>query len=102
MGKCLVMAKQTSRRRTSSNQGLVRVSLPTAAIQLPAAFFLSVLSPETREPNALIYLAYVGEVVLAVGLLVLGMGPIRRRRRAVQPTWGLASRSKLALTQTSW
>ncbi len=59
---------------------LVRLSLPAAAILLPAAFFLSVLSPEATEPNALIYLAYVGGVSLAVGLLVLGVGLIRGRR----------------------
>ena len=59
---------------------LVRLSLPAAAILLPAAFFLSVLSPEAREPNALIYLAYVAGVVLAVGLLVLAVGLIRGRR----------------------
>ena len=35
------------------------------------------LSPEATEPNALINLAYVGGVVLAVGLLVLGVGLIR-------------------------
>jgi hypothetical protein len=39
---------------------LVRLSLPIAAILLPAAFFLSVLSPKATEPNALVYLAYVG------------------------------------------
>jgi hypothetical protein len=44
------------------------------------AFFLSVLSPEATEPNAMIYLAYVGGVVLAVGLLVLAVGLIRGRR----------------------
>ncbi len=57
-----------------------RLAFPAAAILTPAAFFLSVLSPEATEPNALIYLAYVGGVVLAAGLLVLGVGPIRRRR----------------------
>ena len=31
---------------------LVRLSLPGAAILLPAAFFLSVLSPEAAEPSA--------------------------------------------------
>ena len=59
---------------------VVRLALPAAAILTPAAFFLSVLSPEATEPNALIYLAYIGGVVLAVGLLVLGVGLIRRRR----------------------
>ena len=57
---------------------VVRLALP-AAILTPAAFFLSVLSPEATEPNALIYLAYVGGVVLAAGLLVLGVGLIRGR-----------------------
>lgn len=47
---------------------------------LPAAFFLSVLSPDATEPNALIYLAYIGALSLAVGLLVLGIGLIRRPR----------------------
>ena len=59
---------------------VVRLAFPAAAIWTPAAFFLSVLSPEATEPNALIYLAYVGGVVLAAGLLVLGVGLIRRRR----------------------
>ncbi len=37
----------------------------------------SVLSPEATEPNTMIYLAYVGAVSLAVGLLVLGVGLVR-------------------------
>jgi hypothetical protein len=63
---------------------LVRLSLPAAAILLPAAFFLSVLSPDATEPNALINLAYLGGVSLAAGLLVLGVGLIRGRS---QPVW---------------
>src|SRR5262249_2837707 len=39
---------------------LVRGSIPVASILVPAAFFLSVLSPDATVPNALIYLAYVG------------------------------------------
>jgi hypothetical protein len=58
---------------------LVRLAFPAAAILMPLAFFLSVLSPDATEPNALIHLAYVGGVVLAVGLLVLGVGLIRGR-----------------------
>ncbi len=60
-------------------QWLVRLAFPAAALLMPLAFFLSVLSPEATEPNAMIYLAYVAGVVLAVGLLVLGVGLIRRR-----------------------
>ena len=58
---------------------LVRLAFPAAAILMPLAFFLSVLSPDATDPNALIHLAYVGGVVLAVGLLVLGVGLIRGR-----------------------
>ncbi len=58
---------------------LVRLAFPAAAILMPLAFFLSVLSPKATEPNALIHLAYVGGVVLAMGLLVLGVGLIRGR-----------------------
>lgn len=70
---------------------LARHSIPAAAILLPAAFFLSVLSPEATEPNALIYLAYVGAVSLAVGLLVLGVGLIRGGRAARDLSRGTAN-----------
>jgi hypothetical protein len=54
-----------------------RHAIPSAAILLPAAFFLSVLSPDATEPNAMIYLAYVGAVLLIAGLLTLGVGLVR-------------------------
>jgi hypothetical protein len=57
---------------------IVRTFVPFAAILLPAAFFLSVLSPDATEPNQLIYLAFVGAVLLATGLVTLGIGLIRK------------------------
>ena len=57
---------------------VVRSLIPLSAIFLPAAFFLSVLSPDATEPNGFIYLAYVGAVMLAMGLVVLGVGLLRR------------------------
>jgi hypothetical protein len=57
---------------------LVRGSVPVAAILVPAAFFFSVLSPNATAPNGLIYLAYLGAVLLALGVLVLGVGLVRR------------------------
>ena len=59
---------------------LARHAVPASAVLLPAGFFLSVLSPEATEPNALIYLCYVGAVSLAAGVLVLGIGLIRHPR----------------------
>ncbi len=61
-------------------KSLTRSSVPIAAIMLPVAFFLSVLSPDATEPNALIYLAYVGAVILVAGMLSLGIGLYRASR----------------------
>jgi hypothetical protein len=55
----------------------VRLSLPSAAIFLPVAFFFSVLTPDATAPNGFIYLAYIGAVVLAAGVLTLGIGLLR-------------------------
>ena len=63
---------------SESMRWVVRGAFPAAALLMPLAFVLSVLSPEATEPNAMIYLAYVAGVVLAVGLLVLGVGLVRR------------------------
>jgi hypothetical protein len=53
---------------------LVRRTIPAAALLLPLAFFLSVLSPEATEPNALISLAYVGALSLGTGCWCWGSG----------------------------
>lgn len=67
---------------SSAFKNFVRASIPLAAILIPAAFFLSVLSPEATKPNSLIYLAYLGAVILAAGVLTLGIGLIRAREDA--------------------
>src|SRR2546427_2609428 len=56
----------------------VRASIPSAAILLPTAYFISLLSPHATAPNEFIYLAYVGAVVLAIGVLALGVGLLRK------------------------
>jgi hypothetical protein len=61
---------------------VVRLAFPAAAVLMALGFFLSVLSPEAREPNGLIYLTYIAGVVLAIGLLVLGVGLIRGHTRS--------------------
>ena len=62
-------------------RSVARHAIPAAAILLPVAFFLSVLDPDATEPNALINLAFVGAVVLAIGVLTLGIGLIRAPAR---------------------
>ena len=60
---------------------VARTGAPIAAILIPAAFFLSVASPEAREPSGLINLAYVGALFLAAAVITLGVGLIRRDSR---------------------
>ncbi len=65
---------------SDASKWIVRHFVPLAAIFLPAAFFFSVLSPDATEPNAFIYFAYIGAVVLAVGLVLLGIGLVRKTK----------------------
>jgi hypothetical protein len=63
---------------------IARTGAPIAAILIPAAFFLSVVSPTATQPNGLINLAYVGALFLAAAVLSLGTGLIRAARRMEQ------------------
>jgi hypothetical protein len=65
---------------SASLKWIARSFIPLSAVFLPAAFFLSVLRADATAPNGFIYLAYVGAVLLALGVLVLGIGLIRRPR----------------------
>jgi hypothetical protein len=60
---------------------IARTGAPIAAILIPAAFFLSVLSPTAREPNGLMNLAYIGALFLAGAVLSLEVGLIRAASR---------------------
>ena len=61
----------------------VRLAVPAAAVLLPIAFFLSVLSPDATQPTPLVYLAYVGAALLVTGLLILGIGLLRAQGPAI-------------------
>jgi hypothetical protein len=65
---------------TNGLRWFTRLSIPSAAILLPVAFFFSVLTPNATEPNGFIYLAYVGAILLAAGVLTLGIGLLRGAR----------------------
>lgn len=55
-------------------KGIVKTFIPSSAIFIPAAFFFSMLAPTASEPNSIIYLAYIGALILVTGLLILGIG----------------------------
>ena len=56
---------------------VVRTSFPAAALLLPIAYFLSIVSPDAERPNRLVSLAYLGGIVLTLGMLTLGIGLLR-------------------------
>ncbi|RPI19584.1 MAG: hypothetical protein EHM58_00850 [Ignavibacteriae bacterium] len=63
---------------SGSLKGFIRIGVPIAAIMLPLAFFLSVLDKDATEPNAMIYLAYAGFVMLIITLILLGYGLMKK------------------------
>jgi hypothetical protein len=56
---------------------IARLGAPSAAILIPLGFFLSALSPRVTRPTQMIRLVYAGAGILAVAVLVLGVGLIR-------------------------
>jgi hypothetical protein len=66
----------------SALRWVARLGVPIAAILIPAAFFLSVVSPSATEPGPLLVLVYPGAVSLALGVVTLGVGLIRSARTA--------------------
>ena len=59
---------------SSGLSSLVRLLLVAPPILMPLGFFLSVASPRSERPNALLYLVPVGGVALSVGAVILGIG----------------------------
>ncbi len=55
----------------------VRLGVPITAILLPLAFFFSVLSPDATQPNNIIYLAYLGFLILTITLIITGVGLVK-------------------------
>ena len=80
-------------RLAERTRWFVRLGIPSAAVILPIAFFLSILSADDTEPNAVVYLASLGAVLLITGLLTLGVGLIRARNDTVAATHQPADRA---------
>jgi len=56
---------------------LVRIGVPLSAILISAGFFFSVLPPTATKANGAISLIYAGTLILAVGVVTLGIGLLR-------------------------
>jgi hypothetical protein len=54
----------------------VRAGIPAAALLIPGGFFFSAMDKDATSPNSLVKLIYIGALLLAVTLIVLGVGLI--------------------------
>lgn len=59
-------------------KSVVRSTLAFAPVFISAGFFLSMASPKATSPNRLIWLVYIGAILLIIGTVTLGVGLIRR------------------------
>ena len=55
----------------------VRIGVPLAAIFISAGFFFSVLPPSATQAGPAVRLIYLGAVILAASVVVLGVGLLR-------------------------
>ena len=55
----------------------VRIGVPLSAILISAGFFFSVLPPAATEAGGAVSLIYTGALILAVGVVTLGIGLLR-------------------------
>ena len=58
----------------------VRVGVPLSAILISAGFFFSMLPPTATQASRAVSLIYVGAVILACGVVTLGIGLLRSPR----------------------
>jgi hypothetical protein len=53
---------------------VARLGIPIAAILMPAGFFASSGGKNVNQPNQAIWLLWAGAIVLAIGVVTLGIG----------------------------
>jgi hypothetical protein len=58
---------------------IVRIGVPLSAILISSGFFFSVLPPTTTQASGAVALIYLGAVVLAFSVVILGVGLLRSR-----------------------
>jgi len=56
---------------------VVRACIPASALLISGGFFFSVIGKDVARPNGLIGLIYIGIILLAAGLITLGIGLLK-------------------------
>jgi hypothetical protein len=59
---------------TGFGEWVARSAVPLAAILMPAGFFFSSMGQGRDKPNQLIWLVWIGALLLAAGVTTLGLG----------------------------
>ena len=72
---CQVLADSAS--LPSTLLWVVRIAIPLSAILISAGFFISMPSPDATIPNRFVSMIYAGAVLLALGIVALGIGLLR-------------------------
>lgn len=61
------------------SMGMVRIGFPLSSILVSGGFFAAATGYQRNQPNNLIILLYAGIFVLAISLILLGIGLIRKQ-----------------------
>lgn len=56
-----------------------RIGFPTAAVLMSGGFFFSAMETGSTHPNGLINVLFAGAILLAISLIILGVGLIRNK-----------------------
>jgi len=56
---------------------VARVGFPLSAVFVSGGFFISVIGEQLRQPNGFIFVLYIGIGLLAISLVILGIGLLR-------------------------
>jgi len=72
---CQVLADSAS--LPSTLLWVIRIAIPLSAILISAGFFISMPSPDATIPNGFVSMIYAGAVLLALGIVALGIGLLR-------------------------
>jgi hypothetical protein len=65
-------------RLSNSLMWVVRIGFPLAAILISGGFFAAAIGSGITEPTGLIVILYAGVIILAVSLVTLGVGLVRK------------------------
>ena len=67
-------------RISNTWEWFVRVNFPLSAILISGGFFGGAIGENVTKPTSLIWILYIGAILLAVSLLILGIGLIRNAK----------------------